>query len=312
VLGWGALVDAFGLGIPAVNKRHIVLCASDQRLEDDDSSQQLSRRDVLLQSGTRSTAFALWTVAVSYSTASQSAFAESATPPKVVVLGGSGFVGSQVVATLQSMGVPVVSTSTTGRDGTVALDLTSSDAQAQLEKILAGGTTAVISCVGKIGTDEDEVVNAATGRAAMTAKAAGVERFVYITVAPEVKDFASDIEFLSGYMKGKMYSRDAVLSHFSDKATLIEPTFIYGGGSFETNPPRVPGSYGQLIEGLLSASPVRQVERIMSPGIIKIALEPPVGVEDVAKAAVAGALGRAPISILDTYDKIKTAAAAIA
>lgn len=258
-------------------------------------------------------AFALWTGTANILAGSEPASAEGAAGlPKVVVLGGSGFVGSETVAILRSMGIPVVATSTNGRDGTTALDLTSEDAQATLRGILADGSTAaVISCVGRIGTADDEAVNAATGRAAMTARAAGVERFVYITVSPEVKEFASGIDFLAGYMRGKTFSRDAVLDQFGDKATLIEPTFIYGGGSFETNPPRVPGFYGAFIEGLLSASPVRQVERILSPGILKIALEPPVGVHDVARAAVAGALGKSPMPVLDTYDKIKKAAAVL-
>jgi len=224
---------------------------------------------------------------------------------KVLVLGGTGFVGKQVVETLRDLGVDTIATSRNGRDGTVALDITESNVASKVEK-LASGCTAVISCVGAIGTDNDEAVNAGTGMAAQGAKAAGVRRFVYITVAPEVKEFAKDIDFLQGYMKGKTFSREAVLSNFGDSATLIEPTFIYGGGSFELNPPRVASFYGKFIEGLLSSGPVRAVERILSPGIIKIALEPPVPVEAVASAAVAGALGKAD-PILDTYDKIKKA-----
>ena len=87
---------------------------------------------------------------------------------------------------------------------------------------------------------------------------------------------------------------------------------IYGGGSFELNPPRVTTSYGQLLEGLLASSPMRVVDRLLSPGILKIVLEPPIPVERVAAASVAGALGRLPVTPvteqLDTYDKIKQAA----
>jgi nucleoside-diphosphate-sugar epimerase len=227
----------------------------------------------------------------------------SSSSRKVVVLGGSGFVGSRVAEVLRGAGAAVVSTSTDGRDGTVALDLTSGDL-----KGLFAGADAVVSCVGTIGTPNDEAVNAATGRAAMAAKAAGVDRFVYITVSPDVKELASDVEFLAPYLRGKAYSRDAVLQMYGDKATLIEPTFIYGGGSFEVSPPRVPDFYGRLVEGVLSASPLRQLGRALSPGIVKVALEPPVPVGDVARAAAAGALGRAPLSVLDTYDKIKRAA----
>jgi hypothetical protein len=224
---------------------------------------------------------------------------------KILVLGGTGFVGSQVMSTLRDMGIETIATSRDGRDGTIALDLTSENVQDQIQK-LSQGCAAVISCVGAIGTADDKAVNSGTGLAASAAKAAGVSRFVYITVAPEVKEFARDIDFLKGYMEGKSFSRETVLAAFDGKATLIEPTFIYGGGSFELNPPRVASFYGQFIEGLLSSSPIRTVERVLSPGIIKIALEPPVPVEAVAQAAVAGALGKTD-SILDSYDKIKSA-----
>ena len=224
---------------------------------------------------------------------------------KILVLGGTGFVGAQVVATLNSLAIDTVITSRNGREGTIALDFTKDNVEAKIER-LAAGCSAVISCVGAIGTEDDEKINAGTGFAAKAAKAAGVSRFVYITVAPEVREFARDIDFLSGYLAGKEFSRDAVVSAFDQDAVLIEPSFIYGGGSFEINPPRVASFYGQFIEGLLSSNPIRSIERILSPGLIKIALEPPVPVEAVANAAVAGALGKT-ISVLDTYDKIKEA-----
>lgn len=112
------------------------------------------------------------------------------------------------------------------------------------------------------------------------------------------------------YSTGKQVSRDAVLSNFGDKGILIEPTFIYGGGSFEVNPPRVPDFYGKFVDGILSSSPIRSIDRVLSPGFIKIALEPPVNVDAVAGAAVAGALGKSS-PVLDSYDKIKEAAALI-
>jgi len=236
---------------------------------------------------------------------SNPSMAEEGRKEKILVLGGTGFVGSLVVDVLTDMGIDTVATSRDGRKGTVALDFTQSDIAQKVER-LASGCTAVISCVGAIGTKNDKAVNAGTGLAAQAAKAAGVKRFVYITVAPEVKEFARDVDFLQEYMAGKTFSRDAVLQEFQQNAILIEPTFIYGGGSFELNPPRVASFYGKFIEGILSSSPIRNVERLLSPGFIKIALEPPVPVEDVANAAVAGALGETQ-PILDSYDKIKRA-----
>jgi uncharacterized protein YbjT (DUF2867 family) len=234
-----------------------------------------------------------------------SSLADEGPIDKVLVLGGSGFVGSQVVEILRGIGIDTVATSRYGRDGTVALDFTQPNVDKKVEQ-LAAGCTAVISCVGAIATKNDLAVNSGTGVAAQAAKAAGVKRFVYITVAPEVKEFARDIDFLKDYMAGKTFSRDAVLAVFGQDAVLIEPTFIYGGGAFELNPPRVAKNYGKFIESILTASPIRNIERALSPGFIKIAFEPPIPVEDVANAAVAGALGKTQ-HILDSYDKIKQA-----
>jgi nucleoside-diphosphate-sugar epimerase len=225
---------------------------------------------------------------------------------KVLVLGGTGFVGSRVVKKLKDLGLDVITTSRDGRDGTVAFDVTSAGMNVEKEiQSLSKGCTAVISCIGAIGTANDASVNSATGLAALGAKAAGVDRFVYISVAPEVKEFAKDINFLKGYMAGKTFSQDAVASNFpSGSSTLIEPTFIYGGDEFNVNPPRVAGFYGEFIEALLSSGPIRAVTNIAPDGIVKIALEPPVSVDSVANAAVAGALGKTQ-AVLDTHDKIK-------
>lgn len=232
-----------------------------------------------------------------------------ATPGKVLVLGGTGFVGSQIVAKLRALGVDVVSTSRDGRLGTIALDFTkerSNEIQTKVKE-LSRDCVAVISCIGSIGTPNDEIVNAGTSFAAAGAKQAGVDRFVYISVAPEVQAFAKDIDFFKGYMSGKMTSQNAVISKFK-QYTLIEPTFIYGGDEFNLNPPRVASFYGSFIEGMLSSEPLRALTNLAPEGFIKVALEPPVPVEAVANAAVAGALGKSNIAVLDTYDKIKATA----
>jgi hypothetical protein len=284
-----------------VRRCKTALFSSTMNSEDDSNVFVVSRRGFVASAGS------LTTFLVQHVPAAQ-ADDNAANNDKVLVLGGTGFVGSQVVQKLRDLGVAVVATSRTGRDNTEEFDVTKgADYVNQRMKKLASECTAVISCIGSIGTPDDEAVNSGTGLAATAAKAAGVSRFVYITVAPEVKEFAKDIDFLKPYMDGKSFSRTNVLNTFGDQAFFIEPTFIYGGGSFELSPPRVAAFYGKFIEELLSSSPVRSVERLLSPGLIKIALEPPVPVEAVASAAVAGALGKAP-TVLDTYDKIKEAA----
>lgn len=224
---------------------------------------------------------------------------------KVLVL-GKGFVGTEVCNQLESLGIEFTATTRDGRDGTIALDLISQEKGPTSEiETLAKGYSAVISCIGSIGTPNDEAVNAATGLAAIGAKAAGVKNFVYISVAPEVRDAAKGIAFVEKYMDGKAFSEEAIKSNFPEGYTLIEPTFIYGGDKFAVNPPRVADGYGKLVEGILSSGPFRFAASV-SPGMIGVALEPPVKVKSVARAAIAGAVGVSQ-PVLDTYDKIKEA-----
>jgi uncharacterized protein YbjT (DUF2867 family) len=259
-----------------------------------------SRRGFLEISGSTIAAVAL--VASNPNVSSAAAYSG-----KVLVLGGSGFVGSEVCKKLKSIGVDYIATSRDGRDGTFALDFTDSGVDiAGKVGDMAKGCTAVISCIGAIGTPSDQAINSGTGLAAMGAKAAGVNNFVYISVAPEVRDSAKGVSFLQSYMDGKAFSEDAIKTNFSTGYTIIAPTFIYGGDKFAVNPPRVADGYGRLVESVLSSGPFRFAASI-SPGIIGVALEPPVKVGSVAAAAVAGALGLSQ-SVLDTYDEINEAA----
>jgi hypothetical protein len=83
---------------------------------------------------------------------------------KVLVLGGTGFVGSRVVKKLKDLGLDVITTSRDGRDGTVAFDVTSAGMNVEKEiQSLSKGCAAVISCIGAIGTANDASINSATG-----------------------------------------------------------------------------------------------------------------------------------------------------
>ncbi len=272
--------------------------------DDNEEVQTTSRRDFFAL--TASSTLAASTIMMNPTTAV--AAAADYSNAKVLVLGGSGFVGTEVCKQLKSLGVDYVATSRDGRGGTTALDFTNTSVNiaSQVEELAKGfGCTAVISCIGSIGTSDDEVVNSGTGLAAVGAKAAGVKNFVYISVAPEVRGVAKGVSFLEKYMAGKQFSEDTIVGSNFDAYTLIEPTFIYGGDKFAINPPRVADGYGKLVEGVLSSSPLRFAASV-TPGIIQVALEPPVKVSAVAGAAVSGSLGLAQTT-LDTYDKINAA-----
>ena len=272
-------------------------------------SQPFTRRN-LLQSG-----IAVMGVLMTASP-SLAAVTESVTKDqKILVLGGTGLVGSEVCKILTQLQIPFIATSRDGRENTIALDFTpgsSSSSQESVEKqiqALAKGCTAVISTVGAIGTPYDNVVNAASGLAAQASKAAGVNRFVYVSVSPQVRDSTKDLHLLDSYMQGKIFSEDAIKSSFdSSSYTIVQPTFIYGGNQFGINPPRVNEQYGSLVETLLSSGPFRTLAQI-TPGLISVALQPPISAHAVAGACVAGALGltRERKVVLETYDAINDA-----
>merc|ERR1719215_461259 len=228
--------------------------------------------------------------------------------PKVLVLGGTGMAGKEVVRQLREKNINVVATSRNGRDGTAALDFTEvgGDIDATISR-LSEGCTAIISCVGSIGTDMDGLVNSGSGKVAQSALPSSVKKFVYISVAPEVREASKGVSFLKDYMEGKSYSEASIQSAFGSSGrsyTLIKPTFIYGGDEFKVSPPRVATGYGKLVEGLLSTGVFRAAAGVL-PGIIGIALEPPVNVEAVAGAAVSAALGSNNVgNVLDTHDEI--------
>ena len=73
------------------------------------------------------------------------------------------------------------------------------------------------------------------------------------------------------------------------KVCIIKPTFIYGGDSFGLLPPRVNYEYGSGVEELLSTGLFKFLADV-TPGLIKVALRPPVSVDSVAAAAAAAAL----------------------
>ena len=80
----------------------------------------------------------------------------SADAKRVVVVGGSGFVGIRVVERLGDMGVDVTSVSKSGKGG-IAVDL-STEACADALKDAFEGADAVISCVGIFGADDATVL----------------------------------------------------------------------------------------------------------------------------------------------------------
>ena len=210
---------------------------------------------------------------------------------KVVVLGGSGYVGAHVAALLAAEGCDVVAASRASADaqaarakqmlGGAALPPTVSfatvDASADDLAALLAGASAVVSCVGVVpgGKNQLNGNGAVNVRIADAAKAAGVPSFVYVSVASAISNGPGKLLF-GDYVKGKAQAEAAVSRDFGASSLIIRPAIILGG------PPGPPGP----------------------PGI------PPVTVDAVAKTAAAGALGR-KFGVLDGANEIVAAAAAL-
>ena len=133
------------------------------------------------------------------------------------------------------------------------------------------GASAVISCVGVAPGQKNQLDGngAVNERIADAAKKAKVGRLVYISVASAISEGTGKLLF-ADYVKGKQQAEAAVQRNYGSGGSLIiRPGVISGGGPGLPPPPGVP----------------------------------PVPVDAVARAAVAGALGKKS-GILDGRDEI--------
>lgn len=238
---------------------------------------------------------------------------------KVVVLGGNGFVGSRISQKLSEQGNRVVAISRSGNipkwcanDAWVDnVEWASCDVNdvVALQKVLKGASS-VISAIGAIGFDEERLIEG-NGKANVAAiessKKAGVPKFVYVSVASQVKDSLGNV-VLKPYFQGKEMAEGALAKNYPGaKGTIVGPSFIYGGDSFTLTPPRVPGGYGSFIQNLLSSGPIQKLAEV-SPGFIALVLAPPVSVEAVAGASSAAAMGVTSETLIDGTAEIMSAA----
>ncbi|CAM9107263.1 unnamed protein product [Hapterophycus canaliculatus] len=260
---------------------------------------------------------------VAATSAPQGALARSTPKPvpagtKIVVIGGNGFVGSKVCEILVEAGAIVTSVSRSGskpdkwaagQSWVDKVSWTKGDPTTSDLSSVFGQASAVISCVGVIGGSDEEMEKGngdVNVQAAMQAAKGKTGRFVYVSVSDLVPEAVGGAVF-KGYFNGKSRAEKAIAESFPSTGVLIKPSFIYGGESFGLTPPRVSDGYGSGIDALLSSSPIRAIAGV-SPGLIKVALSPPVSRDNVALACVAGALGRLQGTAFDGADEINDAA----
>lgn len=246
-----------------------------------------------------------------------------ATALSVNVFGGSGFVGSRVCKILATKDVKTVSISKSGKppawcqgEGWVdkvdwkSVDLLAAD-ESTLDEIV-GSPDAVVSCVGAIGTDPAYLLkgncNANCNAFASAKRGGNLRRASYVSVGSEVEASKGWLpEFFLSYFEGKIFAERAALDSLggdTSKLCIVKPTFIYGGNDFALAPPRVNYDYGSGVEELLMLPPLK-ILADLTPGLIKVALRPPVSVDAVAAAcakAVMDETGTLPT--LDGTDEI--------
>ncbi|KAG6435928.1 hypothetical protein SASPL_100809 [Salvia splendens] len=227
---------------------------------------------------------------------------------RVVVLGGSGFVGSAICKAAVSKGIEVGSTillGCMGRSGDVFY--------ANWDEVLPGATT-VVSTLGGFGSEEQMqringeanivAVNAAKEFADCDCLDNGIPKFILISV----HDYNLPSFLLSnGYFTGKRKAESEVLSKYPASGVVFRPGFIYGKRKVDGL--EIPlDLIGEPVEKLLNA--VQNFTRpLNSLPASDLLLAPPVSVDDVAFAVV-NAVSDDDFFGVFTIEQIKEAAAA--
>ncbi|GAV86733.1 NAD_binding_10 domain-containing protein, partial [Cephalotus follicularis] len=222
---------------------------------------------------------------------------------RVVVLGGSGFVGSAICKAAVSRGIEVVSLSRCK-----LLTLSPCHAgdvfYANWDEVLLGAT-AVVSTLGGFGSEEQMLrINCEANVVAVnTAKDYGIPKFIFISV----HDYNLPSFLLSsGYFTGKRKAESEILSKYPNSGVVLRPGFIYGRRRVDGY--EIPlDLIGKPVERILGA-----IENFTKPlsslPASDLLLAPPVNVDDVALAVINGVTDDDFFGIF-TIEQIKEAAA---
>lgn len=220
---------------------------------------------------------------------------------RLLVVGGSGFVGTRVVRTALAQGVHVASISRSGKPIAGAADLTG--VEWLKGDVVAGGEAlhsalsdcdAVISCLGAFGSNEfmHQVNGTANAALAEASAKAGVDRFAFISasaIRPVAKAMAA--AGYEGYYAGKLTAEEAVKRHFGSAGLILRPGPIYGTRAVSPNISVPIGAIGIPLTTIFETAPVRSLASAL-PMEMGDLIMPWVSVDDVAAAAVAHAIGK--------------------
>ncbi|PHT58602.1 hypothetical protein CQW23_00965 [Capsicum baccatum] len=231
---------------------------------------------------------------------------------RIVVIGGSGFVGSAICKAAVSRGIEVISLSRSGRPSYSGswVDqvtwMTGDVFYANWDELLVG-VTAVVSTLGGFGSDEQmqKINGEANVVVVNAAKDYGIPKFILISV----HDYNLPSFLLqSGYFKGKRRAESEVLSKFPSSGVVLRPAFIYG--KRKVNGVEIPlDLIGEPVEKLLRATE-SFIKPLNSLPASDLVLAPPVSVDDVAYAVI-NAIKDDDCFGIFTIEQIKEAAAGV-
>lgn len=221
---------------------------------------------------------------------------------RVLVVGGSGFVGTRVLRSALSQGLSVASLSRLGAPESAANDprlanveWLKGDALQSSESIreAVAGCDAVISCLGAFGSNDymHKINGAANAALASIAKEQNVDRFVYVS-ASEIRPVSRAMAAAGyeGYYAGKLQAESAVEHHFGSAGLILRPGPIYGTRNVSSNISIPIGLVGIPLTTLFETQPFRTLASALPMGLGDLIM-PWVDVEDVADAAVHFAVG---------------------
>ncbi|KAL7687308.1 putative NAD(P)-binding domain, NAD(P)-binding domain superfamily [Plasmopara halstedii] len=233
---------------------------------------------------------------------------------RLLIIGGNGFVGSNILQRAVQKGIEVRSLNPSGKPqwqdvpwiDNVDWHMGNVFDKNHLAKAVEG-VTGVISTVGAFGDNEfmEKMCGDATIVAAEAAQKAGVDRFVFVSNSRVGSWYPSWLP-IYGYYHGKERAEAAVRERFPDTGVALRPGFIYGWRRTKK---------GQGIPLQVFGAPMSMLGRDLGAVSSVIKVLPFIGdefqaaihVSAVAKAAVLSAIGPVHERTLDTMSMLKLA-----